>query len=47
MLENGQEDEYPDHDTVTIPTALTLIGHILAHGTAPQHGWQNDIPNGE
>lgn len=44
VLDNGQEDEYPDRDTVTIPDALTLIGHILSNGTPPQDGWQVDVP---
>lgn len=44
VLENGQEDEYPDRDTVPIPTALALIGYFLSHGTAPQDGWQIDTP---
>ncbi|MFI8595212.1 hypothetical protein ACIGCK_12405 [Microbacterium sp. NPDC078428] len=43
-LENGQEDEYPDRDTVTIPTALRLIGDILAHDAPPQRGWHIDSP---
>lgn len=39
VLEHGQEDESPNRDTVTIPGALTFIGHILTHGTAPQQSW--------
>jgi len=44
LLDNGQEDEYADRDTVTIPDALTLIGHVLSRGTPPQDRWSIDVP---
>ncbi|WP_258879505.1 hypothetical protein [Corynebacterium glutamicum] len=43
LLDNGQEDEYDDVDTVTIPDALNVIGYILTHGTPPQEGWKVDV----
>lgn len=43
LLDNGQEDEYDDVDTVTIPDALNVIGYILTHGTQPQEGWKVDV----
>ncbi|WP_454294114.1 hypothetical protein [Salana multivorans] len=42
LLENGQEDEYADHDTVPLPTAFALIEHIGVHGTPPHQDWQTD-----
>lgn len=35
VLSNGQDDEYPDEDTVPLPQALRIVRHILAHGTPP------------
>jgi hypothetical protein len=32
VLANGQNDEYPDNDTVPLPEALRIVRHILAHG---------------
>lgn len=43
LVDNGQEDEYDDVDTVTIPDALNVIGYILTHGTPPQEGWKVDV----
>ncbi|MFE6664906.1 hypothetical protein ACFVFH_15280 [Streptomyces sp. NPDC057697] len=35
VLENGQDDEYPDEDTVPLGEALRIAHHILAHGAPP------------
>ncbi|MFI1170027.1 hypothetical protein [Streptomyces melanogenes] len=35
ILENGQNDEYPDTDTVTLGEALRIVQHVLAHGGPP------------
>ncbi|MFE6750969.1 hypothetical protein ACFVGM_34315 [Kitasatospora purpeofusca] len=32
VLANGQDDEYPDEDTVPIGRALTIVEHILTTG---------------
>ena len=43
VLANGQRDEYPDEDTVPLPEALRIVGHILAHGDAPTDAaWRVD-----
>lgn len=43
LLENGQEDEYADRDTLTVPDALCMIEWILTHGAAPESGWSVDV----
>jgi hypothetical protein len=35
VLANGQNDEYPDKDTVPLPEALRIVRHILTHGNPP------------
>ncbi|MFB7914813.1 hypothetical protein [Streptomyces sp. NPDC056061] len=35
VLENGQDDEYPDEDTVPLDEAFRIVRHLLAHGTPP------------
>jgi hypothetical protein len=35
VLANGQDDEYPDNDTVPLPEALRIVRHILTHGNPP------------
>ncbi|MGP3737603.1 hypothetical protein ACTWJ9_31290 (plasmid) [Streptomyces sp. GDS52] len=35
VLANGQNDEYPDKDTVPLTEALRIISHILAAGAPP------------
>ncbi|SOD88007.1 hypothetical protein [Streptomyces sp. Ag109_G2-15] len=35
ILENGQNDEYPDEDTVLLGEAFRIVRHILAHGIPP------------
>ncbi|MFF9485487.1 hypothetical protein [Streptomyces sp. NPDC014676] len=35
VLANGQHDEYLDEDTVPLPEALRIVGHILTAGTPP------------
>lgn len=43
LLDNGQEDEYDDVDTVAIPDALNVIAYILTLGTPPQEDWKVDV----
>lgn len=38
-LANGQEDEYPDADTVPIAEGLRIVDHVLRTG-----GWPDDAP---
>ncbi|MFF0291977.1 hypothetical protein ACFYST_04705 [Kitasatospora sp. NPDC004614] len=35
LLANGQQDEYPDEDTVPLCRALHLVRHLLDTGTPP------------
>ncbi|OKJ16218.1 Imm1 family immunity protein [Kitasatospora sp. CB01950] len=35
LLANGQQDEYPDEDTVPLDRALLLVRHLLDHGAPP------------
>ena len=35
VLSNGQDDEYPDADTVPLDEALRIAAHIVAKGTWP------------
>lgn len=43
VLANGQNDEYPDNDTVPLPEALRIVRHILTHGTPPADtAWRVD-----
>ncbi|GAA2629212.1 Imm1 family immunity protein [Actinomadura fulvescens] len=43
VLSNGQDDEYPDQDTVPLPLALQIVRHIVAHGTPPADAaWTTD-----
>ena len=43
VLANGQNDEYPDNDTVPLPEALRIVRHILAHGNPPADAaWRVD-----
>ncbi|MGK5558369.1 hypothetical protein ACSNOI_42890 [Actinomadura kijaniata] len=35
VLENGQDDEYPDADTVPLAEAFRIVRHVLAHGAPP------------
>ena len=43
VLSNGQDDEYPDEDTVPLPEAFRIVRHILAHGTPPEDApWKID-----
>ncbi len=35
VLANGRHDEYLDGDTVPLPEALRIVGHILTAGTPP------------
>jgi hypothetical protein len=35
MLLNGQDDEYPNKDTVPLPEALRIVRHILTQGNPP------------
>lgn len=44
LLENGQEDEYADRDTLTLPDALSVVEWILIHGAAPEIDWSIDVP---
>ncbi|MGW1086449.1 hypothetical protein ACWD4L_08880 [Streptomyces sp. NPDC002596] len=34
-LENGQNDEYPDEDTVLLSEAFRIVRHIIVNGTPP------------
>lgn len=42
LLDNGQEDEYSDRDTVPLERALMLITEIAKSGAPPADGWQHD-----
>ncbi|MEU5164489.1 hypothetical protein AB0G74_33380 [Streptomyces sp. NPDC020875] len=43
VLANGQDDEYPDQDTVPLPEALRIVAHILATGAPPPDAaWRID-----
>ena len=43
VLANGQNDEYPDNDTVPLPEALRIVRHILTHGNPPADAaWRVD-----
>ncbi|MFE7243821.1 hypothetical protein [Streptomyces sp. NPDC057580] len=35
ILENGQNDEYPDEDTVLLSEAFRIVRHIIVKGTPP------------
>jgi hypothetical protein len=35
VLANGQNDEYPNKDTVPLPEALRIVRHILSQGNPP------------
>lgn len=43
VLSNGQDDEYPDEDTVPLVEAFRIVRHIVAHGTPPEDApWKAD-----
>lgn len=43
VLSNGQDDEYPDEDTVPLAEAFRIVRHIVAHGTPPENApWKID-----
>lgn len=43
VLSNGQDDEYPDEDTVPLAEAFRIVRHIVAHGTPPEDApWKAD-----
>ncbi|MCX5397855.1 hypothetical protein [Streptomyces sp. NBC_00102] len=43
VLSNGQEDAYPDEDTVPLREALGLVEHIVGTGSWPAHArWAAD-----
>jgi hypothetical protein len=43
VLSNGQDDEYPNEDTVPLPQALRIVRHIITHGNAPADAaWRVD-----
>ena len=42
LLDNGQEDEYADGDTVPLDEALRVVDHIVVHGTPPLERWRRD-----
>lgn len=43
VLANGQNDEYPNEDTVPLPEALRIVRHILIQGNPPADaGWRVD-----
>ncbi|NEA22857.1 hypothetical protein [Actinomadura bangladeshensis] len=43
VLSNGQDDEYPDEDTVPLAEAFRIVRHIVAHGTPPEDApWKTD-----
>lgn len=43
VLSNGQDDEYPDEDTVPLAEAFRIVRHILARGTPPEDApWKID-----
>ena len=43
VLANGQDDEYPDADTVPLPEALRIVEHVLDTGSPPPDAaWQVD-----
>ncbi|MFD3870230.1 hypothetical protein [Streptomyces sp. NPDC058623] len=35
VLANGQDDEYPDEDTVPFPEAMRIVSYILTTGAPP------------
>lgn len=39
LLDNGQEDEYPDCDAVPLARALVLVEEIGLSGAPPAEGW--------
>ncbi|GAA4917386.1 hypothetical protein LX16_3909 [Stackebrandtia albiflava] len=42
-LENGQDDEYPDADTVPLPEAFRIVAHLLATAAPPADAaWRDD-----
>lgn len=43
ILDNGQDDEYPDSDTVALQDGLRILQHLIAEGThPPDAAWQID-----
>ncbi|MCX4966797.1 hypothetical protein OHA98_18530 [Streptomyces sp. NBC_00654] len=34
-LENAQNDEYPDEDTVPLDDAFRIVRHVISHSTPP------------
>lgn len=43
ILENGQNDEYPNTDTVTLGEAFRIVRHVLVHGAPPPDTvWKSD-----
>ncbi|RGC70376.1 hypothetical protein C5N14_02735 [Micromonospora sp. MW-13] len=43
VLGNGQDDEYPDEDTVPLEEALRIVRHIVAEGgPPPDAAWRVD-----
>jgi hypothetical protein len=43
VLANGQDDEYPDEDTVPLEEALRIVGHIVGEGAPPPDApWKVD-----
>ncbi|MCX4538506.1 hypothetical protein OHA79_50455 (plasmid) [Streptomyces sp. NBC_00841] len=44
ILENGQNDEYPDEDTVLLSEAFRIVRHIIVKGTPPADAaWTVDV----
>lgn len=43
ILDNGQNDEYADSDTVELQEGLRILRHLIAEGTPPPDAaWQVD-----
>lgn len=43
VLDNGQEDEYADRDTVPMREALRIVAHLVSDGVFPSDAsWQVD-----
>lgn len=43
VLSNGQNDVYPDHDTIPLATALRVVEHVIDRGQPPSDvEWQVD-----
>ncbi|MFF2653326.1 hypothetical protein [Streptomyces sp. NPDC058045] len=43
VLANGQQDEYPDRDTVPVGEALRIVAHVVGTGSWPSDAsWASD-----